>query len=196
LKFIAKATLNAVGAGMAGDFAIDVLPDLANDVWKWWSKDRSEDKMREEEAAIAQLTEDEVKEVAESLVQKEGSDQPEIERRAVANYLALVPSAIRQSQRGRGKSVRGPDHLRDFLPDRAPIQALILSVLPSNPEEALPPAKIKTRLGWPTNPNQATKDKKYRTIHKTLQGMKEKGLIDFIDKGGGRYGHSYYYYRI
>src|SRR5438105_2223296 len=38
LKFIAKAALNAVGGGILGDLAVEVLPDLAQDVWAWWAK--------------------------------------------------------------------------------------------------------------------------------------------------------------
>jgi hypothetical protein len=38
LKFVAKAALNVAGFGVAGDLAVEVLPDVARDVWEWWGK--------------------------------------------------------------------------------------------------------------------------------------------------------------
>src|SRR6516162_3065754 len=55
LKFVAKAFLNAVGGGVAGDFAVEVVPDLARDVWKWWGKGRPEEQLREEVQELAQM---------------------------------------------------------------------------------------------------------------------------------------------
>lgn len=102
LRFIARAALNIAGGGVLGDFAVDVLPDMANDVWKWWNRGRPEDQLRAELQAVALLSVTETKGCAESASQLEGAGHPETVRQAVANYVALVPNAIRQSQRCRG----------------------------------------------------------------------------------------------
>jgi hypothetical protein len=130
LKFAAKAALNAVGGGVAGDFAVEVVPDLATDIWTWWSQGRNEAQMRAELEAVAQLSPVEAQQGAEQLVAQEMADRPEGVRKAVTGYLAQVPSAIRQSQRrpadpsgrtvARGISLRTPEDLLLFLPARLP----------------------------------------------------------------------------
>jgi serine/threonine protein kinase len=130
LKFVAKAALNAVGGGVAGDFAVEVVPDLARDVWKWWGKGRPEEQLREEVQELAQLQPIEARQQAEQVVAEEAAGQPESVRRALTVYLSQIPSAIRQSQRrpadpsGRsvasGLSLQKPDDLLPLLPARPP----------------------------------------------------------------------------
>jgi serine/threonine protein kinase len=130
LKFVAKAALNAVGGGVAGDFALEVLPDLARDVWNWWGKGRPEEDLRGEVQQLAQLAPDEAKRQAELVVAEEAAEQPEPVRHALTIYLSQVPASIRQSQRrpsdpsGRslapGLSLQKPDDLLPLLPARPP----------------------------------------------------------------------------
>jgi serine/threonine protein kinase len=130
LKFVARAALNAVGGGVAGDFAVEVVPDLARDVWLWWGKGRSEEQRREEVQELAQLPLSEVREQVEQVVAEEAGRQPEAVRRALTAYLCQVPSAIRQSQRrpadpsGRtlasGLALQKPEDLLSLLPARPP----------------------------------------------------------------------------
>jgi hypothetical protein len=46
LKFVAKASVNAIGGGVVADFVGEVLPAIAHDVWEWWGKGRSEAERR------------------------------------------------------------------------------------------------------------------------------------------------------
>jgi hypothetical protein len=130
LKFAAKASLNQVGFGVAGDFAFDVLPALAKDFWQWWGKGRPEAELCAEVQAVAQLADAEVQPLVAQAVAEEATGQPEAVRQALSVFLSLVPSAIRQSQRrptdptGRttspGLSLRRPADLLPLLPQGLP----------------------------------------------------------------------------
>ncbi|HXG10657.1 MAG TPA: hypothetical protein VNK04_12945, partial [Gemmataceae bacterium] len=56
LKFIGKAALNAIGIGLAADLVVDVLPEVAKDVWEWWGKKRSIQERQAEVEALAQAS--------------------------------------------------------------------------------------------------------------------------------------------
>jgi formylglycine-generating enzyme required for sulfatase activity len=99
MKFVAKAALNVAGFGVAGELAVDVLPDVARDVWNWWGKDKKPDQLRAEVQEVAQLTPAEARRQAERVVAEEAAGQPEAVKKALTAYLAQVPGAIRQSQR-------------------------------------------------------------------------------------------------
>jgi formylglycine-generating enzyme required for sulfatase activity len=130
MKFVAKAALNAVGFGMAGELAVDVLPEVARDVWQWWGKDKEPGQLQAEVKEVAQLTPSEARHQAEMIVAAEASGQPEAVRQTLTAYLAQVPVAIRQSQRcpadpsGRtmlfGLSLVKSDDLLHLLPAQMP----------------------------------------------------------------------------
>jgi hypothetical protein len=130
LKFVAKAALNAIGGGIAGDFAVEVLPKVARDVWQWWGKGRPEDQLRRDLQEIAQLTADECRRQAEQVAAEETAGRPESVRQALTAYLSQVPAAIRQSQRrtadptGRtvssGLSLQRQESLLPLLPTKLP----------------------------------------------------------------------------
>jgi formylglycine-generating enzyme required for sulfatase activity len=129
MKFIAKAALNVAGFGVAGELAVEVLPDVARDVWDWWGKDRKPAELQAEARQVAQLTPEEARRQAEQVVAEEAGAQPEAVRRALTAYLAQVPAAIRQSQRcpadpsGRtllGLSLIKSDDVLPWLPARMP----------------------------------------------------------------------------
>src|SRR3954451_13914674 len=98
LRFIAKAGLNVVSNGLAGDFAVEVLPELAEQVWKWWHRGRLPEQMQSEVQALARLAPGEARRVAERVAGEAAAGRPEAVRRALATYLAQVPAAIRRSQ--------------------------------------------------------------------------------------------------
>jgi tetratricopeptide (TPR) repeat protein len=130
LKFIAKAFLNAVGGGVAGDFAVEVVPQVANDVWHWWGKGRSPEQARAEVQAAAELSAAEAREQAAELAAAEASSSPQTVRIALESYLEQVPASIRRSQRrpsdptGRTASsslaLHRPEDVARLLPARLP----------------------------------------------------------------------------
>ncbi len=99
LKFAARAALNAVSFGVGGDFAVEVLPDVARSVWQWWAKDRPADQLRSELQDVAQLSVAEARQQAEQAVAEEAGGQSASVAGALVSYLSQVPAAIRQSQR-------------------------------------------------------------------------------------------------
>jgi formylglycine-generating enzyme required for sulfatase activity len=129
MKFVAKAALNVAGFGMAGELAVEVLPDVARDVWAWWGKDKKPAQLQAEVRQVAQLTPEEARQQAERIVAEEAAAQPEAIRKALTAYLAQVPAAIRQSQRcpadpsGRtllGLSLVKSDDVLHLLPAQMP----------------------------------------------------------------------------
>jgi hypothetical protein len=130
LRFVAKAALNAVGFGIAGDFAVEFLPELARDVWDWWGKGQPPQQLRQELQAVAGVSDEEARRLAAEAVAQEATGQPEPVKTAVAAYLTRVPAAIRASQRrpadptGRTVSpslvLSRPEHLAPLLPQTPP----------------------------------------------------------------------------
>jgi len=99
LKFIAKSLGNAVGGGIAGDLIVEVLPGVAQDVWEWWRKDRTEQQRQAEIEAIAQAGTNEVREDAAKIVREVMPDKPAEVRQAVETYLTQIPDSLRRSLR-------------------------------------------------------------------------------------------------
>jgi tetratricopeptide (TPR) repeat protein len=130
LKFVAKAALNAASFGIAGEFLVEVLPDIVRDVWSCWGQQRDEAERRAEVEAVAQAPSAVLAQQAEQIVLELASDRPPAERSGLAVYLTLIPNAIRQSLRrpedptGRtapsALSLRKPEDLLPFLPTRVP----------------------------------------------------------------------------
>src|SRR5437016_4056528 len=97
MKFVAKAALNVAGFGVGGDLAVEVLPDVARDIWDWWGKDRKAGELQAEVKEVAQLNPAEARRQAELVVAAEAGGQPPAVQKALTAYLAQVPVAIRQS---------------------------------------------------------------------------------------------------
>jgi hypothetical protein len=104
MRFVAKAALNAVGMGVAGDLAVEVLPDVARDLLNWWGKGASPEQLRQEVQAVAQLPPVEAHQLALEAVAAEAAGRPEANRRALTAYLEMIPLVMRQSL----KRPRGP----------------------------------------------------------------------------------------
>jgi formylglycine-generating enzyme required for sulfatase activity/serine/threonine protein kinase len=129
-KFAARAGLNAVGFGVAGDFAVEVLPSIVRDVWGWWGKDRSEAELRSELQVVAQLSDPAARQAAAEAVAAEANGHPEALQLKLVSYLAQVPAVVRQTQRrpadpsGRTVSasllLHKPDDLLPLFPTRLP----------------------------------------------------------------------------
>jgi serine/threonine protein kinase len=130
LKIVSKAALNAVGAGVAGDLALEILPDVARDVWQWWAKGHPHEDLRAEVQALAALPDDEAHRLAGEAAADACTLKPESLQLVLTSYLASVPAAIRRSQRrpadptGRtvctGLRLNGPEDVLSLLPSRLP----------------------------------------------------------------------------
>jgi hypothetical protein len=92
LKHVAKAALNFIGAGVAGEIAFDI----AEEVMKRWKADKDEAARKAELVAIAQASSDEFKKAVDQVLDEiaDGS-----QREAIATYLMHVPGSIRQTFR-------------------------------------------------------------------------------------------------
>src|SRR5205085_8675356 len=91
LKFTARAVLNALGGGLAGDFVVDVLPAVAQDVWATWGKDRSPARRKADIEALAQATPADLREAVREAVAEVAGDQPEAVRQVLTVYLTQLP---------------------------------------------------------------------------------------------------------
>jgi tetratricopeptide (TPR) repeat protein len=130
LKFIAKAALNVVGAGMAGELIVEGVPAIARDIWAWWGPERDEAARKAEVEALAQAAPSTLRKQAEQIVLEVAPERSPAERSRVAIYLSLLPGAVRHSLRraedpsGRtlpsGLALRKPEDLLPFLPTRVP----------------------------------------------------------------------------
>src|SRR5262249_47420537 len=97
-KFVGKAVCNAVGGGVAGDLLFDVIPDVAEEAYKWWKK-RKPAQQQADLAALANAQPEEVLEMADEIIEEECPDAPPEVKKNIGIYLSLVPGAIRQSLR-------------------------------------------------------------------------------------------------
>jgi hypothetical protein len=101
LRFIAKASLNAIGFGMAGDAAVEVRPGVCRDVWGWWSKDRSDEQRRAEVEALAKTPTSDLKPVIKQTAAEAAAGKPREVELALESFLTLMPSTLRRSLRRR-----------------------------------------------------------------------------------------------
>ncbi|MBI5760135.1 MAG: serine/threonine protein kinase [Planctomycetales bacterium] len=130
-KVIAKYMLNSACAGLpVGDFVVDVIPDMARDVWERWSAETSEDERKAEITQIAAASSDELRPIVESVVSEVAGDKSEEVKRTIRGYLEHVPAQVRRTLRREsdkiGKTVprdlclRSSQDLVPFLPPSLP----------------------------------------------------------------------------
>jgi tetratricopeptide (TPR) repeat protein len=129
LRYIAKALGNAIGGGIAGDLFVEVLPEVAKDVWQWWSKDRTTEQCRAEVEAVVQAGAEEVRQQAAEIVLEFIFDKPLEVRQTVETYLTQVPASIRKSLR-RSSDPTGTTVPADLVPRKADD---LLRLLPAKP---------------------------------------------------------------
>jgi formylglycine-generating enzyme required for sulfatase activity len=130
LRVVGKALLNAAGGGIAGDLLIDVIPDVAQDVWAWWRKERTPEQRRADLQALAQAPPAEVQAAVQQVVAEVAGDRPIEEQIRLSRYLSEVPAALRRSLRGVSDapgdslpallSLDGPEDLVPLLPSHLP----------------------------------------------------------------------------
>ncbi len=130
LRFVAKSALNAVGGGVAGDFAVEFLPDMARDVWDWWRRGRKPEEMRAELQQLAQAPAEEIRVAIAAVAAEAAADRPPEVQKALSIYLEQIPGVIRQSLRRpadpggqtvpAGLEFDRPENLLRFLPARLP----------------------------------------------------------------------------
>jgi serine/threonine protein kinase len=99
LKFIAKGVLNAVGGGVGGDLLFEVVPDVAADVWNWWSSERDAGQRRADLAAVAAATPAEVRANVSIIVQEIALELNTDTKQILDIYLSLIPAQVRKSLR-------------------------------------------------------------------------------------------------
>src|SRR5262245_13396948 len=130
LRCVGRAVLNAVGGGIAGDLVCDLLPDVAQNTWSGWSKDRTEQERQAELVSLAQASDDQVRRWVQQTVQEVAGDRPEEVKQSLSAYLLQVPGAIRANMRrptdptGRtvptSVTLRKANDLLPLLPSRRP----------------------------------------------------------------------------
>lgn len=129
-KADAKAGLNSISAGVGGNFAVEVLPEIARDVWAWWAKDRSEAQRKAEVQSLIQATAAEVQRQVEEVVREVAATVPAEKQLQLEIYLNEIPAVARQSlmrpNDPRGATIpahmplQKADDLLPFLPQRLP----------------------------------------------------------------------------
>jgi serine/threonine protein kinase len=144
LKFVAKAVLNAIGGGVVGDFVVEVLPTVANDVWEWWGRKRSPAERRAELEALAKAPQDEVQQAVAAAVAEGFPDKPPEVRRALESYLSQIPAVLRQSMR-RPADPTGTTVPPNFTFGRAED---LLQFLPSKPPRFKPGDRPLAPAPW------------------------------------------------
>jgi formylglycine-generating enzyme required for sulfatase activity len=130
LRVVAKALLNAAGGGIAGDLIIDVVPDVAQDVWAWWRKERTPEQRRADLKALAEAPPEKVQAAVQQVVAEVAGDRPIEEQIQLSRYLSEVPAALRRSLRGVDDgpgaslpallSLDGPEDIVPLLPSHLP----------------------------------------------------------------------------
>ena len=126
LRFVAKATLNAFGGGVAGEFAVKVLPDVAKEVLKLCGKNQPPEKLCADMEALAELPPDEAAQAARQIAREVAAGQPEAVLLSLESYLTQVPASIRRSQSCLAEQpsfsislcLRRPEDVLPFLPPR------------------------------------------------------------------------------
>ena len=141
LKAIGRAALNYVGAGVLGDILIDALPEIANDTWDEWSKEKDAKERRAELEAVAQATGEQLAEAIKEVVHEVAAGSSPDVRDALSAYLRQVPAEIRRTLRRPadptgttvpvGLVLRKGDDLLPFLPAGFPASSRAIDRCPA-----------------------------------------------------------------
>ena len=128
LKAIGKAVLNCVGGGVLGDILIDALPEIADNAWNEWSKEKDVKERRAELEAVAQATGEQLAEAVKEVVREVAAGASPDVRELLTGYLRQVPAEIRRTLRRpadptgttvpAGLVLRKGNDLLPFLPTR------------------------------------------------------------------------------
>jgi hypothetical protein len=127
LKVVGKAVLKCAGAGVP---FVDLLPELAREVWRAWSTSTDEGQRRQEVQALAEVPAAHFNEAVSTVVEEIAADHPDAVRHDLTAYLRQMPVRVRRSLRrpsdprgvtvSRARRLREANDLLPFLPDRMP----------------------------------------------------------------------------
>jgi WD40 repeat protein len=134
--------LAALAPHLAEVVWVDVLPELAQEVWSSWSRKKTKDGMRSELQALAQAPGEVLGGQLEALVAQSAADRPHTLRSALDVYLAEVPGTIRL----RLRRPEDPDGLT--VPDGLKLETAddLLPFLPAGAGPSRDPAGELARL--------------------------------------------------
>jgi formylglycine-generating enzyme required for sulfatase activity len=122
LKCVAKALVkhvgNAVGFGIAGEFLVEIAPEIVGDIWESWGKNKKEAERREEIEAVAQAAAKEMAMQIPNIIREVAADQPQAIQEMAATYLAQVPAMVRKSLR-RDSDPTGTSVSANLVPQKA-----------------------------------------------------------------------------
>lgn len=127
LRAVGKAAANFFGGGFAGDVMFEVLPDVANGAWKWWHGERDAEQRRQDLAAVALASPNDVKAEVQGIVLEVAGDKPPAVQKELEIYLSLLPGQVRKSLR-RPSDPQGVTVTHELSPSKADD---LLAFLPS-----------------------------------------------------------------
>ena len=77
-----------MGGGVTGDFVVEVLPDIARDVWLFWHRNKSEAQLRDELQEVAKLTPEEAETQAKVIMAEEAGQVPDLPLKLITSLVA------------------------------------------------------------------------------------------------------------
>ncbi len=131
-RCVGQAVVGKGIRGLIGELPLgEFLYDVAVDAWERWHAHRREAELRAELQQVAQqVTADQARRVAEQVSREVAAQLPAPARQALAIYLSLLPSAVRQSFKRPddptgttvppGLPLGRPEDLLRLLPEQAP----------------------------------------------------------------------------
>jgi len=127
LRLIGKAVVEIAGDALAGEFVVDLLPEVAHEVWSQWSREQTEPQRRSEVESLIHVPAEELGPVVADIVAELTVDQPPPVCHALDSYLNQVPVTMRHSFR------RLTDPAGTNVPARLPLDKAedILAFLPT-----------------------------------------------------------------
>ena len=99
LRLIGKAVLDTAGEALVGDFIVDLLPEVAHEVWSRWNREQTEPQRRAEVEALIHTPAEDITRFVADIVAELTVDQPPALCHALDSYLNQVPVTIRHSFR-------------------------------------------------------------------------------------------------
>ncbi|MSU77978.1 MAG: hypothetical protein EXS16_07765 [Gemmataceae bacterium] len=149
LKIVAQKLGNAMGGGIAGDLAVEVIPSIAKDIWAWWKKEESPDKQQKELEKLAATQPEEIRRTIAAIVRAEVAEQSM--RKGIEAFVNEIPAKLRREKAESNAKLTPPkdeDQLLDFMPGRQlDIIDAILGAYPNSDDEWLS-ANLQVELLW------------------------------------------------
>jgi formylglycine-generating enzyme required for sulfatase activity len=120
-RFVARAALECVGFGAAGELFADVVPDLAVRLYRGWAGEKDPEEAAAELRAVAATPDIEAARLAEQAILLEFAPLPANLHLSLVRYLTSLPASVRQTCPGNGPLIIGrPLDVMPLLPTRLP----------------------------------------------------------------------------